>query len=128
MAKKAKSIPFDFVIENLYALDPVVKPMFGAHGVYVGNKIVLILRDKDDSDSGIWLATTVEHHVSLQKDFPNMRSIQVFGSGVSAWQVLCKEDVDFEEKVNLACELILKGDPRIGKIPKPKAKKAAKKK
>jgi hypothetical protein len=126
--KSSKKIPFDFVIENLHSLDPVVKPMFGAHGVYAGNKIVLILRDKNDSDSGIWLATTVEHHASLKKDFPGMRSIQVFGPGVSAWQVLYKDDIDFEEKANLACALILKNDPRIGKIPKPKAKKSAKKK
>jgi hypothetical protein len=126
MAKTIKKIPFDFVVENLHALDPVVKPMFGAHGIYVGNKIVLILRDKDDVDSGVWLATTVEHHKSLQKDFPNMRSIKVFGPGISSWQVLYKEDIDFEEKVNLACDLISKNDPRIGKIPKAKSPKKKK--
>jgi hypothetical protein len=97
--------------------------MFGAHGVYVGDKIVLILRDKNDYDSGVWLATTTDHHESLKKDFPNMHSITVFGEGVSAWQVLGKDDIEFEEKVNHACDLILKGDPRIGKIPKPKKKK-----
>jgi hypothetical protein len=123
MAKVKKSIPFDFVLENLHSADPIVKPMFGAHGVYVGNKIVLILRDKNDEDSGVWLATTVEHHQGLQKDFPDMRSIKVFGPGVSGWQVLYKEDIDFEEKVNLACDLILRNDPRIGKIPKPKKKR-----
>ncbi|MDF2436959.1 MAG: hypothetical protein K0Q95_1335 [Bacteroidota bacterium] len=123
MAKTVKKIPFDFVIENLHRLEPVVKPMFGAHAVYAGNKIVLILRDKDDQDSGVWIATTVEHHESLNKEFPNMHSISVFGPGVSSWQVLSKEDMDFEEKVNLLCDLILKGDPRIGKIPKPKKKK-----
>jgi hypothetical protein len=123
MAKAKKSIPFDFVLENLHAMNPVVKPMFGAHGVYVNNKIVLILRDKEDEDSGVWIGTTVEHHPSLQKDFPNMRSIKVFGPGVSAWQVLYKNDIDFEEKVNLACDLIIKNDPRIGKIPKVKKKK-----
>jgi hypothetical protein len=123
MAKSKKSIPFSFAIENLFAADPIVKPMFGAHAIYIENKIVLILRDKDDSDSGIWIATTTEHHTSLKKDFPNMRSIQIFGSGTSSWQVLSKYDDDFETSVNLACELILKGDERIGKIPKPKNRK-----
>jgi hypothetical protein len=120
---KKKSIPFNFAIENLYAADPIVKPMFGAFGIYVGEKIVLILRDKDDPDSGIWLATTVEHHASLKKDFPKMRSIEIFGTGVSSWQLLPKDDRDFETTVNKACAFILKGDPRIGKIPKPKKKK-----
>jgi hypothetical protein len=123
MAKTFKKIPFDFVIENLHRLGPVVKPMFGSHAVYIENKLVLILRDKDDIDSGVWIATTFQHHESLKKDFPNMHSITVFGPGESAYQVLSKDDIDFEEKVNLACDLILKGDQRIGKIPKPKKKK-----
>jgi hypothetical protein len=123
MATSKKSIPFSFAIENLFSADPIVKPMFGAHAIYIGNKIVLILRDKNDSDSGVWIATTVEHHVSLKKDFPKMHSIRVFGPGVSSWQVLSKDDDDFETNVNRACEFILKGDERIGKIPKPKKSK-----
>ncbi|MGZ4056233.1 MAG: hypothetical protein ACXVPU_04780 [Bacteroidia bacterium] len=123
MAKSQKSIPFSFAIENLYTLNPVVKQMFGAHAIYVGEKIVLILRDKDDSDSGVWIATTIEHHASLKKDFPKMHSIKIFGPGISAYQVLSKDDDDFETKVNLACDFILKGDARIGKIPKPRKSK-----
>ncbi|HEX8516004.1 MAG TPA: hypothetical protein VF868_07375 [Bacteroidia bacterium] len=123
MAKIKKSIPFEFAVENLHSLNPIVKPMFGAHAVYIGPKLVLILRDKDDVDSGVWIGTTVEHHASLKKDFPKMRSITVFGPGVSAWQLLHKDDIDFETKVNLACDFILKNDPRIGKIPKEKKKK-----
>lgn len=118
-----KKIPFEFILENLFQLDPVVKPMFGSHAVYIGNKIVFILRDKNDADSGVWLATKVEHHESLRKDFPKMRSIKIFEREVTSWQVLSENDGDFEEKVNLACELIIKGDPRIGNIPKPKKKK-----
>jgi hypothetical protein len=121
--KVKRPIPFNFVIENLFSVDPIVKPMFGAHAVYIGNKIVLILRDKDDEDSGVWIATTVEYHSSLKKEFPNMHSIKIFGPGVSGWQVLQKDDIDFETNVNRACDLILKGDIRIGKIPKPKKKK-----
>jgi hypothetical protein len=126
MLKKKKAIPFEFVIENLFSANPMVKPMFGAYGVYIENKIVLILRDKDDDDSGVWLATGVEHHDSLKKEFPKMRSIKIFETNLSSWQVLHKDDEDFETKVNLACELILKGDTRIGRIPKPKKKKIKK--
>ena len=123
MAKSQRSIPFDFAIENLFKADPVVKPMFGAHAIYIGTKIVLILRNKDDEDSGVWIATTTEHHKSLQNDFPNMRNIQLFGGGTSSWQLLPMDADDFETSVNKACEFILRGDDRIGKIPKPKKPK-----
>ena len=126
MATTKKAIPFNFVIENLFAANPIVKPMFGAYAVYVENKIVLILRDKDDVDSGVWLATNSEYHDSLKKDFPSMRTIELFGSGVSSWQIIHKDEDDFETSVNLACDLILKGDNRIGRIPKPKKSKRSK--
>lgn len=128
MAKKKKTIPFDFVIEALDELDPYLKPMFGAHGVYVDNKIVFILRDRPTSpaDNGIWLATTGEHHKSLQKNFPSMRSIEMFGPGPTGWQVLPADAEDFEEAAFKACELVIKNDPRIGKIPKAKIKKPKK--
>ena len=119
-----KAIPFSFVLDNLFSLDPFVRPMFGSHAIYVEGKIVMCLRDKDDEDSGVWIGTSKEHHESLKKELPNMRSIRIFGPGESGWQVLSKNNNDFEESVNRACELILKRDVRIGKIPKPKKKKS----
>jgi len=88
--------------------------------VYVQDKIVLVLRDKREStsDNGVWLATTIEHHASLGREFPNMRSIKVLGKSVTGWQVLPADAPDFEEAALRACELILAGDPRIGKVPR----------
>jgi len=96
--------------------------MFGCLAVYVERKIVLILRDKREpaADNGVWLATTLEHHDSLRREFPNMRSIRVFGRKVTGWQVLPADAPDFEESALRACELIAARDPRIGKVPKPK--------
>ncbi|MGE4130026.1 MAG: hypothetical protein AB7F86_00225 [Bdellovibrionales bacterium] len=77
-------IPFDFVLNELADLDPYTKPMFGCRSVYVGSKIVFILRDKADNypqDNGVWLATTHEHHESLRRDFPILRSIDLFKAG-----------------------------------------------
>jgi len=93
--------------------------MFGCLAVYVKDKIVLVLRDKREStvDNGVWLATTQEHHASLRREFPNMRSIKVLGKAVTGWQVLPVDAPDFEEAALRACELILAGDPRIGKLP-----------
>ena len=119
-----KPIPFEFVLDELQRLSPYTKPMFGCTSVYIGDQIVFILRQKDpsDSDNGVWMATTAEHHESLQKEFPSLRSIRLFGPGPTGWQVLPLDADDFEESVLRACALVLKKDPRIGKIPKSKLK------
>lgn len=123
--KSKKSMPFEFVLEELDSLSPYIKPMFGAYGLYVNDKIVFILRDRPKSpeDNGIWLATTGEHHKSLKKEFPNMRSLQMFGPGPTGWQVLPVDADDFEESALKACQVVRNGDPRIGKVPKTKLKK-----
>jgi hypothetical protein len=96
--------------------------MFGSVAVYVDDKIVLILRDRPThrDDNGVWMATTLEHHDSLRQEFPCMRSIALFGTDVTGWQLLPEDSADFEQSCLRACELILAGDPRIGKLPKPK--------
>lgn len=130
--KKKTSIPFEFVLEQLYSANVEIRPMFGCFGLYVHDRIVLILRNKKSSvkDNGVWIATDKEFHDSLRADFPAMRSIRVFGGKESNWQNLPADANDFEEMVIHACELILRGDKRIGRESKKKrsgmtAKKAA---
>lgn len=124
--KPRKRVPFEFVLDAVAAADPTTRPMFGCLAIYVGDKIVLVLRDKPgEADNGVWLATTCEPHESLRREFPNMRSIGVLGKGVTGWQVLPAEAPDFEEAALRACELVLAGDPRIGKVPKPRARRRA---
>jgi hypothetical protein len=117
--KPHKPIPHEFVLDALAPLSPWTRPMFGCVAVYVEEEIVLILRDKPSSpaDNGVWLATTEEHHESLRRDFPSMRSIKILGKKVTGWQVLPADSPDFEEAAHLACELVLARDPRIGKVP-----------
>jgi hypothetical protein len=129
--RRRKPIPHGFVLEALADLKPRTNPMFGCLAVYVGEKIVLILRDKRDktaADDGVWLATTQGHHESLRREFPNMRSIAVFGKEITGWQVLPAAAPDFEAAALRACELIAAKDARIGKIPKSKRAKASNKK
>lgn len=118
--KKRKATPYEFVLEALEAIEPRTNPMFGCLAVYVGEKIVMILRDrpKYPRDNGVWLATTREHHESLREQFPTMRSIGLLGKKVTGWQVLPAEAADFEEAALRACELVVAGDARIGKVPK----------
>ena len=118
--KRRKSPPYEFVLDALVRMAPTTKSMFGCLAVYVEEKIVLILRDRVDSpaDNGVWLATTAEHHASLRREFPRMRSIRLFGTQATHWQVLPADAPDFEETASRACELIRARDPRIGKVPK----------
>ena len=117
---KRKNIPHEFVLEAVAEVSPYTRPMFGCLAVYVGERIVLILRDKPKNagDNGVWLATTVEHHESLRREFPNMRSIGVLGKAVTGWQLLPADAPDFEEAALRAAELVVGRDARIGKVPK----------
>ncbi|MGA7408944.1 MAG: hypothetical protein WBW33_00570 [Bryobacteraceae bacterium] len=119
-AKQRRTVPHEFVLEALAALSPRTRPMFGCVAVYFEEKVVLILRERREgtADNGVWLATTEVHHESLRREFPNMRSVQIFQKKVTGWQVLPVDAPDFEEASLRACELIAAKDPRIGKVPK----------
>ena len=124
--RRRKPVPYEFVLDALAPLSPRTNPMFGCLAVYIGEKIVLVLRDKPatTADNGVWLATTEEHHASLKHDFPHMRSIAVFGKDVTGWQVLPADAPDFEEAALRACDLVLARDPRIGKVPKSRRRRS----
>ena len=119
VVSRRKPVPHAFVLDAILSLSPEIRPMFGCTAVYVRDKIVLILRDRTDetADNGVWLATTAQHHASLRREFPNMRSLKEFGKRVTDWQVLPADAPDFEEAALRACELIIARDPRIGKVP-----------
>lgn len=124
--KKPGQIPYPFVLDELDSLNPRTNPMFGCTGVYVGDKIVLALRCKDShiDDNGVWIATKAEHHESLRKILPSMRSIAALGGGnPTNWQIIPEQADDFEALAIKVCTLIKKGDERIGNIPKTKKEK-----
>lgn len=119
MLKARKPVPFEFVLDALSDRDYHLRAMFGATALYLDEKIVLILREKEThpDDNGVWLATSGEHHESLRAELPSMRDIRMFGPGPTGWQNIPSESEDFESEASSACELIRDGDPRIGKIP-----------
>jgi len=98
--------------------------MFGCHALYLGKRLVLILRHRDTHPeiNGVWIATKREYHESLRKLFPSMHSIGILGKSPTNWQVLSEASPDFESSVITACELVVKGDKRIGTIPKSRKK------
>lgn len=107
----------------------MVRPMFGCYAIYVDEKLVLILRERKDHpfDNGVWLATVEEFHDELKEIFPCMRSVRLLGGKRTVWQNLPVTDERFEELVLEACEMILRNDPRIGKIPGTKKRKTVRK-
>ncbi len=122
-----KNIPFNFVFDYLTPSDIKVRQRFGVIALYVDIKIVLILRQRKDhpETNRAWIPTSAEHHESLKKDFPSLRSVSIFAdeSGISTWQMLPAERDDFGSSVIKLCEFINHGDPRIGRIPKPRKSK-----
>jgi hypothetical protein len=123
----ARKIPFPFVLDLLTSVNIVIKPMFGCQAIYVRDKIMLILRDREDHPdaNGIWIMTSKEHHESLKKEFPSMQSVYILSNGKNetGTQMIHKDADDFESSAMRICELILKGDLRIGRVPKGKKKK-----
>jgi hypothetical protein len=128
--KRRKVAPHEFVLDALAAVAPTTRQMFGCLAIYLEEKIVLILRERPDSseDNGVWLATSAEHHASLQHDFPSMRSIQLFGTQITHWQVLPLDAPEFEQAALRACALIIARDPRIGRVPKTRTRRTTRKK
>jgi hypothetical protein len=127
---KRKAAPFPFVLEELTPLEPEVRPMFSGFAVYVGEKIVMMLRDsvKNPKDNGIWLVLSESAKLAdpgLRRDFPSLRNIELLGGKIAHWRLIPADSPTFEPEALHACELLLKRDPRFGRIPQSRKAKAA---
>src|ERR1700751_2286095 len=95
----ARVIPYDFVFDYL-PRNVVVRPMFGMYYIYLNNKIMLILRraSKNLDMNGIWLATSKEHHPSLEHDVPALADFVLDNGEMhdSDWRLLRHDHDDFE--------------------------------
>jgi len=115
-----KRYPFPFVFEELSPIRPTIKHWFGFTSIYLDEKLLCSLRDntKQPNSNGIWLYTTAEHVESLAREFPELPRQQLWRSrsGNKAWLVLASRLEGFEEYAFKACELILRGDQRIGRL------------
>jgi hypothetical protein len=110
--------PFDFVFDYLPA-NITVKKMFGMHYIYLGKRIMLILRRRENEPelNGIWVATGKEHHQSLKNTIPELGAFFIDNNERHGnWLFLRDDADDFEGAAIKVCELIAHGDPRIGKV------------
>jgi len=129
---KRRSAPYPFIIEALASLEPEVRPMFSGFAVYVGEKIVLMLRDspKHPEDNGVWLVFSETANLAdpaIRRDFPSLRLINLLGGKIAHWRLIPADSSSFESEALHACELLLRHDTRFGRIPQSRQSRTAKK-
>lgn len=116
--RSRNKVPFPFILEEIASLRPLVKRIFGFTYVYLDERLLFSLRDstRQPATNGMWLFTSAEHLESLAREFPELPKRQFWRSGDNCWVVLASRLGCFEEYAFKACELILNGDQRIGRL------------
>jgi hypothetical protein len=124
MEVKKHEISFDFILDYLLPIETTVKPFFGMFAIYYREKLLLILRERNNQPgmNGIWIATNDNGAESLKKEWPVLCSIQGLRSkkAGTGWVMIPAKADDFEKCAIGICELIVHRDPRIGRIPPPR--------
>jgi len=82
----------------------------------------MILRDhaKHPEDNGIWLVLSEGTDLAdpgLRRDFPSLRPIQLLQNKMRHWLLIPSDSADFEKMALRACELAMRQDPRLGRVP-----------
>ena len=118
MKSDGSATPFAFVLDELHSIHPVVRRMFGMTYLYCEETLLLAIRDsaRKPDTNGVWLYTQAEHLESLRREFPLLPGHYFWKSGKNGWVILASKLEYFEEYVLHACELIVHGDHRIGRV------------
>jgi len=114
--------PHGFVLDALVSLHPEVRRMFSGFAVYIGDRIVCILRDhaKSPRDNGVWLVlseTVKPADPVLRREFSSLRPIELLAGKIGHWLLIPSDGPAFETEALHACDLLLRRDPRLGRIP-----------
>ncbi len=121
-SKSKLKVPHAFVLEALAPLHPEICRMFSGFAVYSGERLVMMLRDhvRSPRDNGVWLVLsegTDPADESLRRDFPSIRSIELLRTKIKHWLLIPSDDTRFETLALLACDLIIRRDSRLGRVP-----------
>jgi hypothetical protein len=108
--------------DALAPLNPEVRRMFSGFAVYVSDLLVCMLRDHEKSpiDNGVWLVlseTTNPNDPKLRREFPSIRPIELLGEKIGHWLLIPSDGPHFETEALHACDLLLRHDSRLGRIP-----------
>ncbi len=101
----------------LYPIRPTIRKMFGCYALMQGNKLLLLLRDRETQIefNGVFVATHSEFFTELQQEIHTSRMEFDLDGMKNTWIFISEDLEDFEAKVQKACNLIKAGDVRIGK-------------
>jgi len=121
-AKRRQNPPHAFVLEALASLNPEVRRMFSGFAVYLGDRIVCMLREHDKSpqENGVWLVLSDAADPAdpkLRREFPSIRPIELLGNKIRHWLLIPSDSPTFEAEALHACDFLLQRDPRLGRIP-----------
>jgi hypothetical protein len=122
IVKPKRRPPHSFVVEALAPLNPEVRRLFSGFAVYLDDLLVLMLRDaaKSVRDNGVWLVLSEDTNPAdqrLRREFPSLRRIELLGNKIGHWLVIPSDSPDFEKESLHACDLLLRHDVRLGRIP-----------
>jgi len=96
------------------------RKMFGADAAYLDGLLYLIVADRDDPWNGVMVCTSQDRHAALLADMPSLKVHPVLGK----WLYLPQSDDSFESIAATLAELAVARDPRLGVVPKPKARRS----
>jgi hypothetical protein len=94
--------------------------MFSGFAVYVGDLLVMMLREHTKSvrDNGVWLVLSEgTNPAELRQEFRSLRRIELLRSKIGHWLVIPSDGPDFETEALHACDLLLRRDARLGRVP-----------
>lgn len=110
----------------LWILDPleqdasyVRRKMFGCDAAYLDDMLYLVVADRDEPWNGVMVCTSHERQAALMADIPSLNPHPELGK----WLYLPQTDESFETIAAQLVELALARDPRLGVVPKPKARR-----
>lgn len=120
-----REIPFEFILDYLLPIETEIRPFFGMFSIYSGQKLLLMLRDRSNEPemNGIWIAMN-KGHEDLKRELPGLQEYPGAGPRKKddGWLCIPPDAANFEQLAIRICELIVRRDPRIGKIPPPRSK------
>nr|WP_315847206.1 hypothetical protein [uncultured Achromobacter sp.] len=110
----------------LWILDPleqdanyVRRKMFGCDAAYLDDMLYLVVADRDEPWNGVMVCTSHERQAALMADIPSLNPHPELGK----WLYLPQTDEAFEAIAAQLVDLALARDPRLGVVPKPKARR-----
>lgn len=101
----------------------VLKSWFGGRTIMLNGRHHLFLTTQGEPWQGVLVCTFHEHHESLRAEFPSLVQHPILGK----WLYLPESAETFERDAKRLVQLAKARDPRLGILPSPRKKRAAKK-